>query len=105
MNRRISVIGLGYVGLPVAATFARSGRSVVAFDIDARRVGELTKSYDRTGEVEPHDLNPLTSNSPPTPRTCASRTFTSSPSLRQSTPARRPISSPCAKPRPRSEAC
>jgi len=51
MNRRISVIGLGYVGLPVAATFASTGAPVVAFDIDARRVAELAKGHDRTGEV------------------------------------------------------
>jgi UDP-N-acetyl-D-glucosamine/UDP-N-acetyl-D-galactosamine dehydrogenase len=56
MNRRISVIGLGYVGLPVAATFARAGQPVVAFDIDARRIGELMKGHDRTGEVEPAGL-------------------------------------------------
>jgi len=36
MDQRISVIGLGYVDLPVATTFARSGNPVVAFDIDAR---------------------------------------------------------------------
>src|SRR6266567_7430375 len=56
MNRRISVAGLGYVGLPVATTFARSGAPVVAFDIDGRRVSELSKGYDRTGEVEPAGL-------------------------------------------------
>src|SRR5579862_7903619 len=52
MNRRISVVGLGYVGLPVAAAFAKSGAPVVAFDIDARRIEELRKGHDRTGEVE-----------------------------------------------------
>jgi UDP-N-acetyl-D-galactosamine dehydrogenase len=56
MNRRISVIGLGYVGLPVAATFAGAGQLVVAFDIDARRIGELRGGHDRTGEVEPTAL-------------------------------------------------
>jgi UDP-N-acetyl-D-glucosamine/UDP-N-acetyl-D-galactosamine dehydrogenase len=56
MNRRISVAGLGYVGLPVATTFARSGAPVVAFDIDSRRVSELSKGFDRTGEVEPGGL-------------------------------------------------
>ena len=56
MNRRISVAGLGYVGLPVATTFARSGAPVVAFDIDSRRVSELSKGYDRTGEVAPAAL-------------------------------------------------
>jgi UDP-N-acetyl-D-galactosamine dehydrogenase len=56
MNRSISVIGLGYVGLPVATTFARTGVAVVAFDIDARRIAELGKGHDRTGEVSSADL-------------------------------------------------
>lgn len=51
MDRRISVIGLGYVGLPVAVSFARTGASVVAFDIDPRRISELINGFDRTGEV------------------------------------------------------
>jgi UDP-N-acetyl-D-glucosamine/UDP-N-acetyl-D-galactosamine dehydrogenase len=52
MDRRISVAGLGYVGLPVATTFAQSGLPVVAFDIDSRRVSELARGHDRTGEVD-----------------------------------------------------
>jgi UDP-N-acetyl-D-glucosamine/UDP-N-acetyl-D-galactosamine dehydrogenase len=55
-TRRISVTGLGYVGLPAAATFARSGWPVVAFDIDKRRIAELVAGHDRTGEVESADL-------------------------------------------------
>jgi UDP-N-acetyl-D-galactosamine dehydrogenase len=55
MDRRISVAGLGYVGLPVATTFARLG-PVVAFDIDAGRVSELSQGHDRTGEVDPAAL-------------------------------------------------
>ena len=56
MIRCISVIGLGYVGLPVATTFAWTGMPVVSFDIDARRIAELSKGQDRTGEVEPDRL-------------------------------------------------
>ena len=55
-GRKISVIGLGYVGLPVAAAFARAGATVVAFDIDAARVAELKAGRDRTGEVHPEAL-------------------------------------------------
>jgi UDP-N-acetyl-D-galactosamine dehydrogenase len=54
--RRISVIGLGYVGLPVATTFAESGLPVIAFDIDEKRIKELSAGHDRTGEVESADL-------------------------------------------------
>jgi UDP-N-acetyl-D-galactosamine dehydrogenase len=56
MNRRVSVIGLGYVGLPVATAFASKGTAVVAFDIDGRRVAELSRGHDRTGEVPKAEL-------------------------------------------------
>ena len=56
MLRRISVLGLGYVGLPVATAFGRAGFQVVGFDIDARRVAELSQGEDRTREVEPELL-------------------------------------------------
>jgi UDP-N-acetyl-D-galactosamine dehydrogenase len=55
-GRRIAVIGLGYVGLPVAAGFARSGVPVIGFDIDATRLAELRGGHDRTGEVNTNDL-------------------------------------------------
>ena len=55
-NRKIAVIGLGYVGLPVAVAFAREGFSVVGFDIDKARIGELCEGVDRTREVEVADL-------------------------------------------------
>ncbi|GIX30227.1 MAG: hypothetical protein KatS3mg124_0699 [Porticoccaceae bacterium] len=48
---RLAVIGLGYVGLPVAVAFARS-RSVIGFDVDGRRIAELRAGRDRTGEVD-----------------------------------------------------
>lgn len=59
-SRRISVIGLGYVGLPVAVAFGRTGVPagvpVVAFDIDARRIAALREGHDHTGEVADADL-------------------------------------------------
>lgn len=55
-RRKIAVIGLGYVGLPVAVAFARSGVPVIGFDIDRKRVEELSAGHDRTREVEPADL-------------------------------------------------
>lgn len=54
--RRIAVIGLGYVGLPVAVAFARSGAAVVGFDIDRERIEELCTGFDRTREVEKSEL-------------------------------------------------
>lgn len=55
-GRKIAVIGLGYVGLPVAAAFARAGVPVTGFDIDQRRIAELCAFHDRTHEVEAADL-------------------------------------------------
>ena len=52
LKRKISVIGLGYVGLPVAIGFAEAGFKVVGFDTNANRINELKKGYDKTFEVE-----------------------------------------------------
>ncbi|GGF27254.1 UDP-N-acetyl-D-galactosamine dehydrogenase [Aliidongia dinghuensis] len=51
----ISVIGLGYVGLPLAVALARYYR-VIGFDIDPERVAAIRRGEDRTGEVEPGAL-------------------------------------------------
>ncbi len=48
---KISIIGLGYVGLPLALEFSRY-YSVVGFDIDIDRVKDLKKNIDKTGEVK-----------------------------------------------------
>ena len=55
-NRKIAVIGLGYVGLPVAVAFARAEIPVIGFDIDLGRVTELRSAHDRTREVESDEL-------------------------------------------------
>ncbi len=55
-QRKIAVIGLGYVGLPVAVAFARGSRPVIGFDIDKTRIVELRDGRDRTREVEAAEL-------------------------------------------------
>ncbi len=50
-RRRIAIIGLGYVGLPVAVLFARNGFETIGFDIGAARVSELSAGLDHTVEV------------------------------------------------------
>jgi UDP-N-acetyl-D-galactosamine dehydrogenase len=55
-GRKLAVIGLGYVGLPVAVAFARQGAPVIGFDIDVKRISELRSGCDRTREVEPQEL-------------------------------------------------
>jgi UDP-N-acetyl-D-glucosamine/UDP-N-acetyl-D-galactosamine dehydrogenase len=51
MSQKIGVLGLGYVGLPVAVAFAEVFPGTVGFDISARRVKELGEGLDRTGEI------------------------------------------------------
>jgi UDP-N-acetyl-D-galactosamine dehydrogenase len=55
-GRKLAVIGLGYVGLPVAVAFGRQSTPVIGFDIDTARISELKAGRDRTREVEPGDL-------------------------------------------------
>jgi UDP-N-acetyl-D-galactosamine dehydrogenase len=50
MSERIAVIGLGYVGLPVALAFARKFPGTVGFDVHAEKVAELRRGYDRNHE-------------------------------------------------------
>lgn len=52
---KIAVIGLGYVGLPLAVEFGKH-RPVVGFDINKNRVSELLSGIDNTREVESKDL-------------------------------------------------
>jgi UDP-N-acetyl-D-galactosamine dehydrogenase len=55
-GRKLAVIGLGYVGLPVAVSFGRAGASVIGFDINPARIEELRSGLDRTREVAASDL-------------------------------------------------
>jgi len=51
ISERTAIIGLGYVGLPVAIAFARRATQVVGFDISTRRIEALDRGEDWTGEV------------------------------------------------------
>ncbi|MCH4518269.1 nucleotide sugar dehydrogenase [Staphylococcus haemolyticus] len=55
MERKIAVVGLGYVGLPVAVTFGKK-HEVIGFDINENRIKELKENHDRTNEVTSEDL-------------------------------------------------
>ncbi len=57
---RIAVIGLGYVGLPLAVALAKHSRArLLGFDTDPRRIADLRRGHDRTGEVTAADLAEL----------------------------------------------
>jgi UDP-N-acetyl-D-glucosamine dehydrogenase len=48
---RIAVVGLGYVGLPLAETFAWGGYPVVGFDIDATKIKKLREGKSYIGHI------------------------------------------------------
>jgi UDP-N-acetyl-D-glucosamine/UDP-N-acetyl-D-galactosamine dehydrogenase len=54
-ERKVAVVGLGYVGLPIAVAFGKR-RPTIGFDINKAKVAELQKGFDRTGEVSSADL-------------------------------------------------
>ena len=61
-NSLIAIIGLGYVGLPLAAAFA-SKYQVTGFDINEKRIKELNKGFDSTNELTPEQLNKVIGSS------------------------------------------
>jgi UDP-N-acetyl-D-galactosamine dehydrogenase len=54
-SETIGLVGLGYVGMPLAAALAES-YNVIGFDISASRINELSEGRDHTGEVSPEEL-------------------------------------------------
>ena len=54
-DKTIAIIGLGYVGLPLAVEFGKI-RPAIGFDVQRRRIGELREGHDGTREMEPDDL-------------------------------------------------
>ncbi len=62
-NFKICLVGLGYVGLPLAARFACKGFDVVGFDIDQERVTELQNCNDRNNDINIDDLEILNKES------------------------------------------
>jgi len=54
-KKKIGVIGLGYVGLPIALEFAKQV-SVIGFDINSKRVDMMKQNIDPSGELEAKDF-------------------------------------------------
>ena len=55
INRSISIIGLGYVGLPLAVAFGKKTK-IIGFDINQARIDELKNGIDKTNEVTSAEL-------------------------------------------------
>ncbi len=56
MDIKIGIIGLGYVGLPIALAFAKKFPGTVGFDINQKKIEELKAAIDRTGEISAAEL-------------------------------------------------
>ena len=54
-SEKIAIIGLGYVGLPLAVLLDKKF-NVIGFDINPKRIEELKNNYDRTREVSQEEL-------------------------------------------------
>ena len=55
MKKNIAIIGLGYVGLPLAVEFSKKYK-VIGYDIDKLRAKEINDKYDRTNEIDFSEL-------------------------------------------------
>ncbi len=62
INSKICIVGLGYVGLPLANAFCKKGYDVVGYDINHSRVQELLNGYDRTLELDEKELLEIEKN-------------------------------------------
>lgn len=56
MSETIAVIGLGYVGLPIALAFGRKFPGTIGFDINKERINQLASGADKTGEASKDEL-------------------------------------------------
>ena len=61
MKKKIAIIGLGYVGLPLAVAFSKKFE-VIGFDINQKRIQELKNGHDHTLEIEDHLLSSVSNN-------------------------------------------
>ena len=61
IKKKIAIIGLGYVGLPLAVAFSKKFK-VMGYDINQKRVQELKNGHDHTLEIEDHLLSSVSNN-------------------------------------------
>lgn len=55
-NLKVAVVGLGYVGLPLALEFSKNGVSVIGFDVKEKRIEELKQNIDESEEISSEEL-------------------------------------------------
>lgn len=65
---KIGIVGLGYVGLPLAVAFAEEGHDVVCFDLDSRKTEALSESRSYIEDISDETLAPIADRLHPTSR-------------------------------------
>jgi UDP-N-acetyl-D-galactosamine dehydrogenase len=60
---KICIVGLGYVGLPLAARFSSKGFDVTGFDIKEERINQLVNKIDINNDISDTNLETLVKNS------------------------------------------
>ena len=60
---KICIVGLGYVGLPLAARFSLKGFDVIGFDIKEERINQLVNKIDINNDISDTNLENLVKNS------------------------------------------
>ena len=68
---KIGIVGLGYVGLPLAVEFAEAGFSVIGVDVSAAKVQQLNRGESYVGDISSARLKPLIDNG----KLCASTSY------------------------------
>src|SRR5947199_2045883 len=105
MERGFAVIGLGYVGLPVALALARKCEPVIGFDISQRRIAALRQGNDITGAVSTKALRQSRLRLTDDPGALTDASFfivtVPTPSAADRRPALGPLQSACARTAPR----
>jgi UDP-N-acetyl-D-glucosamine dehydrogenase len=56
---RVGVVGLGYVGLPLAVEFARNGLNCTGIDLDSRKIAAIERGHSYIPDVSSEDVREL----------------------------------------------
>lgn len=65
---KIGIVGLGYVGLPLAVAFAEAGHEVIGLDADQRKIDSLNEGRSYIEDIPSSSLEPLGELLKATPR-------------------------------------
>ena len=86
----VAIIGLGYVGLPLATAFAKAGFRVTGLDVDRRKVDAIVAGQSYIPDVPDDEIAPTSNRAVSPPRPTMIHCVTWTPSLSASLPPTMP---------------